>query len=89
MSSEPERLRAFVNGTGVTVARGATILDAVREADAALADAVAAGTRAIADSRGLVVPAETVVTGGAVLRVVSARARRADSPADADEAAPE
>jgi hypothetical protein len=75
LSSEPERLRAFVNGAGVSVARGATILDAVREADPALADAVAAGTRAIADSRGLVVPQDTIVTGGTVLRVVSAKAK--------------
>jgi hypothetical protein len=75
LSSEPERLRAFVNGAGVSVQRGATILDAVREADPALADAVAAGTRAIADSRGLVVPQDTIVTGGTVLRVVSAKAK--------------
>ena len=79
--SEPERLRAFVNGTAVDVAPGATLLDAVRAADPALADAVAAGTRAVADSRGLAVSVTQSVTGGAVLRVVSARARRADEPA--------
>jgi hypothetical protein len=73
-------LRAFVNGTGVTVPSGATILDAVRVADAALADAVTAGSRAIADSRGLVVNADTPVTGGTVLRVVSSKAKRADDP---------
>lgn len=79
--AEPERLRAFVNGTAVDVDRGATLLDAVRALDAVLADAVAAGTRAIADSRGLVVDALTPVTGGAVLRVVSSNARRAGEPA--------
>lgn len=89
MSSGPDRLRAFVNGAGVTVARGATILDAVREADAALADAVVAGTRAIADSRGLVVPNDTAVTGGAVLRVVSSRAKRAGASDSTGEAAGE
>jgi hypothetical protein len=80
--SAPATLRAFVNGSGVNVAPGSTILDAVRAADAALADAVAAGTRAIADSRGLVIDATTPVTGGAVLRVVSSKAKRADAPLD-------
>lgn len=74
----PESLRAFVNGAGVMVPRGATLLDAVRIADPAAADAVANGTRAVADSRGLVVDPGQPVTGGAVLRVVSARAKRAD-----------
>ena len=78
---EPERLRAFVNGAPVEVHRGATLLDAVRAADPALADAVAAGTRAVADSRGLVVSHLLAVTGGAVMRVVSANARRADGEA--------
>lgn len=75
---EPERLRAFVNGSAVAVDRGATLIDAVRAADPALADAVAAGKRAVADSRGLVVDPSLPVTGGAVLRIVSASARRAD-----------
>jgi hypothetical protein len=73
----PSQLRAFVDGTAVTVTRGATLLDAVRAADPALADAIAAGTRAVADSRGLVVDHGLPVSGGTVLRVVSARARRA------------
>lgn len=77
--AEPERLRAFVNGSAVEVDRGATLIDAVRAADAALADAIAAGTRAVADSRGLVVDHALPVTGGAVLRVVSAGARRAET----------
>jgi hypothetical protein len=76
--SGPATLRAFVNGSGVNVAPGATILDAVRAADAALADAVVAGSRAIADSRGLVVDSAMPVTGGTVLRVVSSKAKRAD-----------
>lgn len=77
--SEPTTLRAFVNGIGVSVGHGATLLDAVRAADAPLADAVQRGERAIADSRGLVVDSTTPLTGGAVLRIVSAKARRADS----------
>ncbi|MEA3247121.1 MAG: hypothetical protein U9Q74_13300 [Gemmatimonadota bacterium] len=81
--TEPATLRVFVDGAAVDVPRGATLLDAVRAADPALAEAVAAGERAIADSRGLVVPAGGPVSGGAVLRVVSARARRADAGGDA------
>lgn len=80
--SEPTTLRAFVNGTGVSVRHGATLLDAVRAADPALADAVLGGSRAIADSRGLVVDSTTPLTGGAVLRVVSGKARRADAVAE-------
>lgn len=75
---EPELVRAFVNGAGVRVRQPATVLDAVRAADPALADAVTRGERAVADSRGLVVDPETPVHGGAVLRVVSPRAPRAD-----------
>ncbi|MCC7195479.1 MAG: hypothetical protein IT356_07995 [Gemmatimonadaceae bacterium] len=78
--SEPATLRAFVDGAPVDVPRGATLLDAVRAADPALADAVEAGTRAVADSRGLAVPSDTLVSGGAVLRVVSSRAPRAPGP---------
>lgn len=77
--SEPAMYRAFVDGVAVDVPRGATLLDAVRVADPAAADAVANGTRAISDSRGLVVAASGPVTGGVVLRVVSARAPRADN----------
>jgi len=76
---QPHELRAFVDGNAVGVARGATVLDAVRVADPDAAAAVAAGTRAIADSRGLVIEPTTPVTGGAVLRLVSSRAKRADA----------
>lgn len=77
----PSTFRAFVNGTGVNVPHGATVLDAVRAADPEAAAAVAGGTRAIADSRGLAIDPATPVTGGAVLRVVSAKARRAGEDA--------
>jgi hypothetical protein len=70
--SEP--LRVFVNGAGVSVPPGSTALQAVELADAAAAAELRAGTRAVTDSRGIVIPPETVVTGGFVLRLVSARA---------------
>ena len=88
MTAPVRDLRAFVNGVGVNVPPGATILEAVRATDSALADEVAGGRRAIADSRGLVVDPTTPVTGGAVLRVVSSRAKRAAAP-DADGASSE
>jgi hypothetical protein len=74
--NEPETLRVFVNGAALSVPRSATILDAVRAFDAAAADAVAAGERAVTDSRGLPIALDAPATGGAVLRLVSARALR-------------
>lgn len=68
-----EPLRVFVNGKGVNVAPGSTVLDAIRAADPDAADAVRAGTRAVADSRGIAVPADTPLSGGYVMRVISAR----------------
>jgi len=70
-----EPLRVFVNGTGVSVPPGSTVLDAVQAADPGAADAVRAGTRAVADSRGIAVPADTPLSGGYVMRLVSARAK--------------
>lgn len=72
--SEP--LRVFVNGAGVSVPPGSTVLDAVSAADPTAADAVRAGTRAVVDSRGLPVANDTALSGGFVMRIVSARAAR-------------
>ena len=77
--TEPDTLRAFVNGTALSLPRGSTALDAVRALDSAVADAVAAGERAVTDSRGLPAPLDTPLAGGAVLRVVSSRALREDA----------
>ncbi len=80
--TEPEQLRVFVNGTGISVNHGGTILDAVRAFNASEADEVAAGTRAVTDSRGLPVALETPLAGGTVLRIVSARALRTSEESD-------
>ena len=77
--TEPEFLRVFVNGRALTMPREATILDAVRTFDPAAAAAVTAAERAVTDSRGLAVTAGAPLTGGMVLRLVSARALR-DEP---------
>lgn len=83
--SAREPLRVFVNGTGVSVPPGSTVLDAVGAADAAAADAVRAGTRAVVDSRGLPVANDAPLSGGFVMRVVSARAARAAGAEDVTE----
>ncbi len=72
-----EQIRVFVNGSGVSVAPGSSVLDAVTAIDAAAADDVRAGTRVIVDSRGLPVANDTAVHGGYVMRIVSARQARA------------
>jgi hypothetical protein len=78
--TEPEALRVFVNGTALQVPRGSTVLDAVRVLDPGAATDVAARARAVADGRGLPIDPTTPVTGGMVLRIVSARALRDDRP---------
>ena len=82
-----EPLRVFVNGTGVSVPVGSTVIDAVAAADADAAAEVRAGTRVVADSRGIPVAADTPLSGGYVMRLVSARQRSAadgaDDPTDA------
>jgi len=71
-----EPLTVFVNARAVRVPSGATVLDAVRAFDAAEGDALAAGSRGVTDSRGLPAPADAPVHGGAIFRLVSARAGR-------------
>jgi hypothetical protein len=69
----PDAIRVFVNERPAEVPRGATALDAVRALDAALAEGVAGGHRAITDSRGLPVEPATAAYAGAIYRVVAAR----------------
>ena len=83
MTAPAATVRVYVNGRGVDVPPTGTALAAVRLADPAGADAVAAGSRAITDSRGLPAAPDAPVHGGAIFRLVSARATAAPS-ADAD-----
>ena len=73
-----EPLIVFVNARAVQVPPDATVLDAVRAFDAAEGDALAAGTRGVTDSRGLPAALTAPVHGGAIFRLVSARAGRAE-----------
>jgi hypothetical protein len=66
-------VRVYVNGRGVDAPSGGSALDAVRAADPELADRIAAGTRALTDSRGLPVPAQADLYEGAIFRVVANR----------------
>ena len=77
-----EPRRGFVNGAGVSLPPGSTVLDAIDAADAAAAAQVRAGTRLVADSRGIPVASDTPLSGGYAMRLVSARRRAdaADSP---------
>jgi hypothetical protein len=68
-------VRVYVNGRGVDAPASGTPVDAVRIADTALADAVAAGERLVTDSRGLPVEANAALYNGAIFRVIANRQR--------------
>ena len=80
--SEPETIRVFVNGRGLSIARAAQVIDAVRAFDPGAADELTAGTRAVTDSRGLPVALNAELSGGSVLRLVSSRALRDEGVAE-------
>lgn len=70
----------FVNGTRVEVRNDATALDAIRAWNADAARDVAQGARVVTDSRGLPIPAESVVHAGAIFRLIPARQSDAAEP---------
>jgi hypothetical protein len=70
-------IRAYVNGRGVDVPAGASAIDAVRAWDAAAAEQVVAGERALTDSRGLPLEPAAILTAGSIVRLVSGRRRGA------------
>jgi hypothetical protein len=70
-----EMVRVFVDARGIDVPAGSTALEAVRLADAALADDVEHDLRVITDSRGLPVEGNPPVTSGSIFRVIARRAR--------------
>jgi hypothetical protein len=79
MSTEP--LIVFVNGKSVSVPQGSNVLDAVAASDPAAATEVRNGTRGVVDSRGLPVATSLPLTGGFVMRLVSARSSRESTDA--------
>ena len=72
-----ESIRVYVNGRGVDVPAGSMAIDAVRAADANVADQVTAGDRALVDSRGLPLDPSDVLVAGSIVRIVSGRRRGA------------
>jgi hypothetical protein len=76
-------LRVFIDGTGLDVPPGTTVLAAMHMHDAALAERVAGGTAYVTDARGIEVGPGDRLTAGSILRVVP-RARRGGGTGDAD-----
>jgi hypothetical protein len=69
----PPEVRVFVNERGISLPRGATVQDAVDASSEKDGAALAAGRARVTDSRGLPLPADAVVTGGAIMRVLPVR----------------
>jgi hypothetical protein len=72
VSGDPT-LRVYVDSNPVDVPKSATVLDAIEISDSELASSVRAGTSRVTDSRGLPIAPETLLYGGAILRVVAVR----------------
>jgi hypothetical protein len=68
-------MRVYVNAIALDLPDGSTALDAVRAWNAAAADAVAAGEKVLADSRGLPAAPDAPLFAGAIFRVLPARRR--------------
>lgn len=68
----------FVDGARVQLQPGSTVLDAVRARSAERASEVEQGALVITDSRGLPVPSDAAVHGGAIFRLVARRPATAD-----------
>ena len=77
-------VRAFVNERPVDLPDGATVGDAVRAVDAALADRLAEGAAFATDGRGIEMAADRVLRPGAIVRVVVSARRSATGPEGAD-----
>jgi hypothetical protein len=82
MPNEP--IRIFVNAAPVDAEPGDSIIEAIARWNAATADALRSGQRALADSRGIVAPLDMPVHGGAIFRIVSARQLQANDDPFAD-----
>ena len=76
----PDTLRCFVNERSLALAPGATVQDAVRAFDAALAGKLAGGSAYVTDARGIRVASDHHLEGGAILRVVVSARAATDDP---------
>lgn len=69
----PPEIRVFVNERGLSLPRGATVLDAIHAFSNNDGNALASGRAKVTDSRGLPLTPDAVITGGAILRVLPVR----------------
>ena len=77
-------MRVYVNASPVDAPDGGTALDAVRIWSASEGAALAAGERVLHDSRGLPIPPDTLLHGGAIFRVLPVRRRETGGAGSAD-----
>ena len=70
--------RIYINSKPVDVPAASTAIDAVRVWNAADADAILAGDKAITDSRGIHLTHDAPVHNGAIFRIVRARQTEPD-----------
>ena len=76
----PETLRCFVNEKALSLTPGAAVRDAVAAFDPVLGDRVVRGEAYVTDARGIRVPPDHPLTGGAILRVVVSARATVDDP---------
>ncbi len=74
----PDSCRIFVNATPVDATPGETVISAISRWDLSIAELLQVGKRALTDSRGLPAELDTLVSGGAIFRVVSSRQLHSD-----------
>lgn len=83
MTAAADTLTVFVNERAVPVHRGASMADAVRAADPALAEALAAGHAHCTDGRGIRLDPSEPATAGTIVRVVRSARQPREPDADA------
>ncbi len=69
----PPDIRVFVNERGISLPRGATVLDAVRQCSEGDAIDLVAGRAKVTDSRGLPLASDATISGGTIMRVLPVR----------------
>jgi hypothetical protein len=74
-------MTVFVNERPLALPAGSVVADAIAALDPVLAGRVAAGGGYVTDARGIEIAADTVVSAGAILRVVTRTRPGADADA--------
>ena len=74
----PPDIRVFVNERGITLPRGATVLDAVQQFSDVDAALLATGRARVTDSRGLPLAYNAIISGGTIMRVLPVREKQVE-----------